>query len=241
MNRIVTIHQPDFMPWAGFFRKIQKSDLWIVLDHVSNNPRDSKFWGRRVKLLVNNREYWLSVPLEKPKGITSVPINTMRIKSDFFNGVNNHKVRKTLDQQYIRYPFFKEFKYLYEDYFDDISQSLMDKNMRFIQEVMSILNINTEIIYSSELNTKGQSNELLVELLEAVDAKKYISGDGADGYMDVEIYRESNIQVYKNNFDSNLKYNQFSNSGVFIGGLSIIDCLMSVGKKGTIRYLNSQK
>ena len=36
---IITIHQPDFMPWYGFFNKISKVDTWVVLDHVHNNPR----------------------------------------------------------------------------------------------------------------------------------------------------------------------------------------------------------
>ena len=43
---IVAIHQPDFMPWMGFFDKILKADLWVILDHVENNPRNTGYWNR---------------------------------------------------------------------------------------------------------------------------------------------------------------------------------------------------
>ena len=45
----VCVHQPDFMPWQGFF-KIAASDIWVVLDSVENNPRDPALWCRRVKV-----------------------------------------------------------------------------------------------------------------------------------------------------------------------------------------------
>ena len=77
---IITIHQPDFMPWYGFFNKISKVDTWVVLDHVHNNPRKA-FWGRRVQILSNGKPLWLSIPLEKPpqEGQLGMPLNIMKI------------------------------------------------------------------------------------------------------------------------------------------------------------------
>ena len=31
---IVTIHQPEHMPWLGFFNKAINSDLFVILDSV---------------------------------------------------------------------------------------------------------------------------------------------------------------------------------------------------------------
>ena len=31
---IVTIHQPEHMPWLGFFHKVSQADLFVILDSV---------------------------------------------------------------------------------------------------------------------------------------------------------------------------------------------------------------
>ena len=45
---IVTIHQPDFMPWLGLFNKIKNADEFIILDHTINNPKSPALKGRNI-------------------------------------------------------------------------------------------------------------------------------------------------------------------------------------------------
>lgn len=33
-DKLVVIHQPDFMPYAGFFDRLQRADIYVVLDNV---------------------------------------------------------------------------------------------------------------------------------------------------------------------------------------------------------------
>src|ERR1019366_7398426 len=82
MGKLIAIHQPDFMPWLGFFKKVSKSDVLVILDHTKNNPRDSAFWCRRVKVCINGKGHWLSVSLKKPENNQiSIPINEMTISN----------------------------------------------------------------------------------------------------------------------------------------------------------------
>ena len=98
---IVTIHQPDFMPWLGFFKKIADAVIWIVLDHVYSNPRDAASWLRRVKILANNCPFWLSLPIKKPKsGSLKTPIN--RLEYNFSQSKLISERLKTIDQSYRR-------------------------------------------------------------------------------------------------------------------------------------------
>ena len=72
---IVTIHQPDFMPWLGFFDRWARSDLYIALDDVQFLRRG---WHHRDKIKTLQGVQWLTVPVEK-KGKYTQKINEVKI------------------------------------------------------------------------------------------------------------------------------------------------------------------
>lgn len=230
----VTIHQPDFMPWLGFFNKVNKADIFVVLDHTENNPRDSSFWGRRVQILANGTANWLSLPLAKPnKGILGVPINEMSI--NFSSEKEVQKKISTIQQNYSKHPFFKEIFPLIQDYFNYPSNSLFDRNMNFINKIIKELSIDTKIVFSSKLFCKYKSNELLIEIINKVGGDIYLCGDGASGYQQDNLFEKNNIIIEYNNFTSP-KYKQMKSS-CFVPGLSIIDPLMNLGYSGVRKIL----
>lgn len=234
----ITIHQPDFMPWIGFFNKISKADVFVVLNHVENNPRDSSFWGRRVKILANKTDFWFSIPLVKPpKGIIGIPIKEMEIN---MNEKKNFKKSLSLIQQnYSKTPFFKDVFPIIENYFNSETENLCHRNMEFITIIMDKLKIDTEVIYSDQLNSKSKSTEMLIEILKKTNGTTYLCGGGADGYQEDELFNEANIKLEYNNFKHPV-YNQL-NTDEFIPGLSIVDLLMNEGFDNAIQILNSNK
>ena len=230
----VTIHQPDFMPWLGFFNKINKADVFVVLDHTENNPRDSNFWGRRVQILANGNPYWFSIPLLKPvNGELGVSIDQMTI--NFNSEKEVQKKISTIQQNYSKHPFFKEIFPLIQDYFNYPSNSLLDRNMNFINKIIKELSIDTKIVYSSKLLCKHKSNELLIEIVNKVGGDIYLCGDGALGYQQDDLFEKNNIIIEYNNFTSP-KYEQMKSS-CFVPGLSIIDSLMNLGYSGVRKIL----
>ena len=52
---IVSIHQPNYLPWIGFFDKIKRSDVFVLLDDVQF-PRGKKHFGHRNKIKTNAGE-----------------------------------------------------------------------------------------------------------------------------------------------------------------------------------------
>ena len=224
---IATIHQPDFFPWFGFFRKVARSDVWIVLDHVTNNPRDAAFWGRRVRILVNGQPHWLSLTLGRPPepGQVSMPIHEMIVVPNPTTAPA--KLLRTLREAYARAPYFREHEWLVVEHLNDPDDNLMRRNMRFIERVLALLGASPRIVYSSALGPPTSSKTaLLVDLLAVVGADTYLCGLGASGYQDESLFAETGIR---------LKYNRFSHpvyrqvgAGEFVEGLSILDALFNV-------------
>ena len=234
----ITIHQPVFMPWLGLFNKINNSDVFVVLDHVENNPKDAAFWGRRVKMLISKNEKWVSVPLKKPAEKTSigVPIHQMEINTALAKELR--KSYSSIEQSYQKYPFFKEVFPIIQQYFETDEPLLMKRNMEFFKSMFEKLNINKQIVYSSELNCQKKATELLVEILTGLNATTYVAGGGADGYQQDELFTANNIKLEYNRFEHPV-YPQL-NTEAFIPGLSIIDCLMNVGFEETEKLCKAE-
>jgi hypothetical protein len=225
MRKIITIHQPDFMPWLGLFNKINNADELIVLDHVVNNPKTAHFYCRRVKMMIGGTENWVSVNLKKDPDNLFIPINKME-----FNDADKtqfQKLEKTVVLNYKNAPFFKDVFYLVEQYCSSPSAKLVDRNMDFIKEVMKRLEIGTNLVYSSELNVQSKSTSMLVELIKQREGTAYLCGMGASSYQEDELFEKDGIELKYNNF-SHPVYTQF-NSAEFKNGLSILDALMNMG------------
>ena len=79
-ERIVAIHQPNFFPWLGYFDKIARANVFVILDSVQF-PKKQGNWMNRVRVLVHGKPHWLTVPVDRTfHGVRSV--REMQIASD---------------------------------------------------------------------------------------------------------------------------------------------------------------
>ena len=60
-ERVVAIHQPNFLPWLGYFDKLARCDVFVLLDSVQF-PKKSGTWMNRVQVLVSGEPAWITVP-----------------------------------------------------------------------------------------------------------------------------------------------------------------------------------
>ena len=64
-NKIITsIHQPDFFPYFGYFNKINKSDVYIVMDNVQLSKSG---WTHRDKIKTSKEVSWITIPIKNIK------------------------------------------------------------------------------------------------------------------------------------------------------------------------------
>jgi len=222
-NRLVVgVHQPNFMPWLGYFYKIWQSDIFIFLDDVQY-PRTTGTYLNRVNFLMNAESASLILPVKKIKG-KYWNINETNISDDI---KNKQKIIKRLQRNYAKSKYFKKHKNFIFDLIEFESDNLSEYNMHFIKSILLELNINTKIIKSSEFNLSSTSTQRLVDLIELVNGNVYLSGKGGDNYQDKQLYKNANIQLQYNQLPT-FEYSQ-PKVKEFINGLSIIDAIFNVG------------
>lgn len=223
----VAIHQPNFFPWLGFFNKIFVSDIFVYLNHVENNPRSS-IYTKRVKIIVNNREHWLTCSLKNETGKVFIPINQMRIDNP---ERLKDKQLKTLELNYKKSPFFSEVFTIIEAFYNHKSDLIAERNIFVVNTICDKLNITTRKILSDSLDIHTSSTQLLVDIIKTLNGNCYVPGGGADGYQQDELFIKNGISLMPQNFKHPV-HSQF-NSQQFIAGLSITDALMNTGFEGT--------
>ncbi|GBO51704.1 hypothetical protein APA_945 [Pseudanabaena sp. lw0831] len=65
---------------------------------------------------------------------------------------------------------------------------------------MKALNINTSLLFSSELHPTGVKDQLMFNLCKQVGANTYFSGALGRNYLNHKLFEESDIQVVYQNY-----------------------------------------
>jgi hypothetical protein len=225
---VVAIHQPNLLPWLGYFDKLARCDVFVLLDTVQFS-RGSR--TNRVQILVNGEPIWLTAPIFR-SGHAEPPIRELRIND---SRPWRPKALRTLQQSYKGLPGCAEAYELLEPVLSDPTDELAELNERGIRTIAAALDLDrARIVRASDLNVPGSGSELLAGLVDAVAGTIYLSGDGAGGYFDEASFAQRDIEVRFQRF-VHPDYPQRSSAPVH--GLSIVDAMMSLGIDGARRLL----
>ena len=230
MKNIVSIHQPSYFPWLGLVDKINKSDLFVLLDTVQLS--DSAYQNRNLFLDNSGKETLITIPIMK-KNHFSKTIKDIKISNDIWK----KKHRKFIYFNYKKHPFFDEI-YPKIDYIFDINSSfLIDYVAESMKIVMNLLNIDTDFIYASKLNLNDDltKEDMVLNILENVNANIYLSGNGARSYQKEENFKNRNIELIYQDFKHPV-YPQ-KNRDEFLYGMSSLDLLFNLGINASIKIL----
>jgi hypothetical protein len=222
---IATIHQPQFIPWAGYFYKIIKSDTFVLYDNVQF-PR-GKHFGNRNKIKTANGAIWLTVPVRGKSEM--LPYN--QIQADP-SPTWRSKHAKTLELAYKHAPYYSSIiPQLIELYNRDTWTTIADIDEAFLRVCLQALECEVPIVRASDLeSTKRDLRgvDAIVSIIKEVGADSYISGrgDGSLRYVDETRFEEEGIALltYTLNLPS---YDQ--GRGEFIPDLSIVDLIAHKG------------
>lgn len=231
MSRTVVIHQPDFLPYLGFFHRFLNADMWVILDNVQFVSGTSRSWTNRDKIKTPVGEKWITVAVQKAQKDSRINEITLSKNVDWRRDNLN-----LIIENYKRAPFFKEIFPYVEDLYGVECNKLIDFNLKSIEMLIELLVIKIERTLASSLNPVGKSNELLVNILKKVDATTYLSGVGARDYYDPKPFEDAGIKVVWQEFKHPV-YPQLY--GDFIPYLSSIDLLFNCGIEKSREILRS--
>ena len=219
----VSIHQPNYLPWLGFFDKIKSSDKFVIFDNVQF-PRGKKHFGHRNKIKTNNGDIWLTVPLIGKSELKD--FNTISINYE------NEWIQKHLNlikNFYKKSPYFSKYYENLESILAKKYDSLHELNTSLILFFLKELKIETEILYASEIcPSEIKGADRINFILKELKATNYISGTGPGSlrYIDEQEFKNNNINLIWQNYKHPVYKQQYKN---FIPYMSIIDLLFNEG------------
>ena len=221
---ILTIHQPEFMPWLGFFDKINLSDTVVLLDNVQYRH---KYFQNRNKIKGVNGEVWINVPIIRNGKTRNIGL----IKDIQINNNENwsQKILKSIEFNYKKSKDFNIYYPIINDIFNKEWKLLVDLNVHIIKEFSNILNINTKIIRSSELDIEGNGEKLILDICKKFSPQQYISGPTGIAGRGKEYepnFNKEKIEVIYHDFKHPI-YEQLH--GPFVPHMSFIDKLFNNG------------
>jgi len=219
---IVSINQPAYLPWLGYFDRVAKSDLHIVLDHVQFEKNG---FTNRNKVRAANCWSWLSVPVLTKGLFGELAID--RIEIDLTsNWASKHF--KTLRANYSRSAYFSK----YSDYFKDLYEYKWKYLAPMLQEsthyLLQELGIQTQQLRSSELSPRLKKADLILELCIKVGATTYLSGPFGRDYLNVGAFEQARIEIKYHDY-IHPSYNQCFDG--FEPFMSIVDLCFNHGDK----------
>lgn len=224
----VAVHQPNFLPWIGYFYKMYHSDIFILGDNVQYIRKG--FINRNI-IKTPQGAKWLTVPVcQRYQSL----ISDIKIDNRF-NWRKKHL--RTFEVNYKRTKFFSEFFEVLKNVYNSQEwTSLCDFNISLIKAILSYLMIDKSLIKASNLNVKGERTDLIIDIVKSVRGTIYLSGYGGKKYQNEQLLEKQEIKLKYYDFVHPV-YNQLW--GDFIPNCSIIDLLFNYGTESSMIIYNS--
>ena len=217
------IMQPYFIPYIGYFQLINLVDQFVIYDNIQFTK---KGWIKRNRILLNNKEKTISLPLRKDSDF--LDIRERQLASSW--GIEKKKILNTIKSAYRKSPYFEEGLRLTNSILDVSKCNLFDFIFESIKIINNHLQISTPIMKSSEINMDHdlRSSRKVIEICKKTNSKMYINSIGGIKLYDKNEFKKNNIEL-KFIKTLNFQYNQISNN--FHENLSIIDLIMNCSKE----------
>lgn len=216
----VTIHQPEHLPWLGFFHKMADCDVYVLLDSVQFTKNN--YQNRNRLIDQNGMPFWSTAPV-RMAGHTDKRIVDMELDN---TQPWSRKTWARIAGAYRRHPYFSALAPELESIFMGGHVRLVDLNLDLIELFRRQLGISVPMVRSSTMEVEGIRSELLLSICKTLGAETYLSGPSGRDYLDTALFSAAGIALDYHAF----KHPTYS-APIFQPYLSSLDLLFNHGPK----------
>ncbi|MDF1590721.1 MAG: WbqC family protein [Desulfobacterales bacterium] len=223
---IVAIHQPQYLPWLGYFDKVLKTDTFCYLDNVQFKKNE---WQNRNRIKTSQGWQWLTVPVEYrfPQKINEVTVNNT---ADW-----GKKHLQAMISNYGKAPFFEENIDFFRDAYGKTWTSLSDLNIHMTEYIRKKLGMGDKpTVLASQLKLSDDPTGRLIDICVTLGADTYLAGRDGAKYMDLEQFKVKGLKVITQDFQHPRYPQRF---GAFESNLSVVDLLFNCGPQSSEKIL----
>ena len=221
---ILSVHQPQYLPYSGFFDKIAKSDVFVFLDDFQYKKRE---FQNRNRVRTGSGGQWLTVPVIAG-GKYFQKINEVKIDN---SARWQKKHWAAIRQNYSKADYFCDFSGFFENLYAKEWTKLVDLNTEIIYYLLQTFDIKAEILIESALEINSNKTERLIDLCKKLGADTYLSGAGGRDYMEESRFAEEKIKLIYQDFKHPVyKQMYMKDKADFLPYLSAIDLLFNCGE-----------
>lgn len=217
---IVTMHQPEHLPWLGFFHKMALADLYVVRDDCQYRKL---YFQNRNNILGPGGPIWVTVPVRKTQShygpIHAVPIDNDQNWRRQYWGL--------IERNYRKHPYYADYAVELKAIVDYPFEQLAELNLVLIDFFREVLAIRTPMVRATALGATGDRSGILCNLTREVGADTYLSGPSGRDYLDESIFTDNGLTVQYHAF-THPAYPQAGRDD-FTPLLSTLDLIMNCG------------
>jgi len=218
---IVTIHQPEHLPWLGLLDKVRQADVFVLLDNVQFRKN---YFQNRNRVRTQSGADWITVPVIT-KGRADQLIRDVEV-----DGRANPRwmqiAGSTLRQSYRQTRHWQDHEPFFEDIYKREWKQLSELNEILIRYLLEAFSIKVRILKASEIGATGKGTDLLLNVCQDLKAETYLSGISGRDYLNLDAFATASIAVRFQEFHHPI-YRQFYEP--FLPCMSSVDLLFNHG------------
>lgn len=213
------VMQPYIFPYIGYYQLMNAVDTFVILDDVNFITRG---WINRNNILLNNKAYLFSIPLDSPSQNKLICETKMK-----FSLKDRQKFLKTIQMAYKKATYFDEFYPTLEAIILNNDDDMAGFIHNSFLATFNYLGIEKKILISSKLDKEECLNaeDRIIEICKCVNTDLYINLSGGRSLYHKRVFQEAGMELtFINTSFEQIRYKQYNDE--FVESLSFIDILM---------------